>query len=99
MPPYTQEEWQCYVLHDYAEKHLLHGYAKRNEGEDWRLTDALTNRPVKFGRRQEVMAQVKLSFSLEFTRTEGDRVYAAEIKEVPVTSWLPERFAPKVTVD
>lgn len=98
-PPYTADDWQCYVLHDYSEQFVLYGYAKRNEKEDWRLADALTNRPVKFGRRDEVMAQVELSFMTEVTRSGSDREYVVEIKGVPVTSWLPAEFAPRSTLD
>lgn len=97
--PYAREKWQCYVLHDYSEQFILYGYAKRNEKEDWRLSDALANRAVKFGRRDEVMAQLELSFMTELTRTGTDREYVAEIKGVPVTSWLPVDFAPRSTVD
>jgi DNA-directed RNA polymerase subunit RPC12/RpoP len=97
--PYTPEQWQSYVLHDSSENRVLYGYARKNEKEDWRLSDALDNRPVKFGRRDEVMAQVDLVFMAEMTREGSDREYVVEIKGVPVTSWLPADFAPRSTLD
>ncbi len=95
MTHYNEDKWQCYILHDYAERYVVHAYARRGEGADWRLSDALENEPVKFGRRQEVMAQVSLSFMSEVATPGEDRIYVAEIKDVPVASWLPERYLPQ----
>ena len=93
--PYGEDQWQCYILHDYTESYVVHAYARRGEGADWSLSNELENKPVKFGRRQEVMAQVSMNFMSEVTNPGEDRIYVAEIKDVPVVSWLPERYLPK----
>lgn len=93
--PYEEAEWQCYVLHNYAENYVLHAYARRGEGADWNLSNALETRPVKYGRRNEVMAQVLMTFMSEVASTGDERLYIAEIKEVPVVSWLPSQFVPR----
>jgi hypothetical protein len=92
--PYNDQEWQCYILHDYSERHVLHAYARKGEGADWRLSNELETKPVKFGRRQEVMAQVIISFMSEVENPGEDRIYVAEIKDVPLVSWLPQQFVP-----
>ena len=97
--PYNDKDWQCYILHDYTESHVVYGYAKRGEGADWRLSHGLETKPVKFGRRLEVMAQVVMTFMSEVPTKEGDPLTVVEIKEVPVVSWLPEQFAPRMEKD
>ena len=47
---------------------------------------------MKFDRNIAVRAQVEVSFMTEIEQAEGERVYVAEIKDVPATSWLPERY-------
>lgn len=89
---YPAKDWQCYELHDLAQKHKVLAYAERGTGPDWKIANALEKEPVKFQRHSAVMAQVKMTFRSEFEDSEGQRAYVAEIKEVPATSWLPQRF-------
>lgn len=93
--PYNESEWQCYILHNYAESYVLHAYARKGEGADWNLSHALEHKPVKFGRRSEVMAQVQMTFMSEVANAGEERFYVAEIKDVPVVSWLPPQFVPR----
>ena len=91
--PYNQEDWQCYLLHDRDQNYVVHAYARRRGGADWNLDHVLKNSPVKFERFSAVRAQVEVSFMAEVTKPEGGKLFLAEIKDVPHTSWLPERFA------
>jgi hypothetical protein len=90
-PPYTQEEWQAYVLHDYSDTHRVIAYADRGSGADWKLAKGLSEDPVKFKRADALMAQVEIVFMAEVSGNE-DRTYLAEIKDAPLNSWLPRGY-------
>lgn len=100
---YNEQDWQSYVLHDFAEDHRIYAYADRGAIEDWRIADALANDPVQFKRHSAVMALVKLIYMAELplvsadpegAAVAGETVTVAEIKDVLATSWLPKQFQP-----
>ena len=70
LPPYTAEQWQCYVLHDYSEQRVLFGYARRNEKEDWRLSDALAKELEKKMIASELAKCDDLFQDFDFTASE-----------------------------
>ncbi len=88
---YDEENWQSYLLHDYAEKHRVLAYASRGLGDDWQLADALRNEPHRFHRHEAVMALLKLTYKTDFKIKEVPGA-VAEINDVLATSWLPEDF-------
>ena len=88
---YDNERWQSYILHDRAEQHRVLAYAPRDLGDDWKISDALTNRPVTFNRHEAVMALLLLQHKREVD-TQGFSGTIVEIKDVVATSWLPSRF-------
>ena len=90
--PYNKEEWQSFLLHDREKKHLFHAFARRNGGSHWKLSKALEESAVNFDRQKAVRAQVEVAFMAEIEQTEGQRVYLGEIKDVPMTSWLPKQY-------
>ena len=88
---YDSEKWQSYILHDRAEKHRVLAYAPKDLGDDWKISDALRNRPVSFNRHEAVMALLILRHKLE-VNTDGFSGAIVEIEDVVATSWLPDRF-------
>lgn len=90
--PYNADEWQSFLLHDREKKYLFHAFARRNGGSHWKLSKALEESAVNFDRQKAVRAQVEVAFMAEIEQTEGQRVYVGEIKDVPMTSWLPKRY-------
>ncbi|NNC90275.1 MAG: hypothetical protein HKN82_17600 [Akkermansiaceae bacterium] len=94
-PPYTQQDWQAYLLHDYTEEFQMIAYADRGSGADWKLSKALEEAPVKFNRYDAVMAQAEVSYIMEMPSVgEDKRVIISEITRVPATSWLPRGYLP-----
>ncbi|NIP95752.1 MAG: hypothetical protein GWO24_20855 [Akkermansiaceae bacterium] len=89
--PYDRDDWQSYILHDYAENRKVYAFADRGASGDWRINDALKNEPVQFNRHSAVMALVKMTYRSDLPAAAGSGVMV-EIKEVVATSWLPERF-------
>ncbi|MBL49111.1 MAG: hypothetical protein CMP28_09165 [Roseibacillus sp.] len=90
---YNQQQWQSYMLHDYAETRKVLAYAARGLGADYRISEAL-RKPGNSGRDKSVMARISLTYMTEFS-AEGDSGAVAEIKDVlatSVTSWLPKEF-------
>jgi hypothetical protein len=85
---YDKEKWQSYMLHDSAEKHKILAYAPRHLGDDWQISDALSEGAVNFNRDNAVMALLKLTYRTEF-RTGEESGAVAEINDVLATSWLP----------
>ena len=47
---------------------------------------------MRYGRADALRAQVKVVYMSEMPGTGGERAFVAQIREVPSTSWLPERF-------
>ncbi len=90
---YDQQNWQSYMLHDYAEERKILAYAARGLGEDWRISDALRNNQGNSGPGNSVMALLKLTYMTEFSSGE-DSGAVAEVKAVLANSWLPEEFRP-----
>lgn len=88
---YDSEKWQSYILHDRAEQHRILAYAPKDLGDDWKISDALRNRPVSFNRHEAVMALLILRHKLE-VNTSGFSGAIVEIEDVVATSWLPDRF-------
>ena len=88
---YDSEKWQSYILHDRAEQHRILAYAPRDLGDDWKISDALRNRPVTFKRHEAVMALLLLRHKREVD-TQGFSGAIVEIEDVVSTSWLPDRF-------
>lgn len=93
MKPYGDPSvWQNFILHDWSETQKLYAYAKREDSEYWRITDALKKDPVKFNRHSAVMALVKVRLMGEVTLSDGSEQTIVEIEEVVATSWLPKQF-------
>lgn len=88
---YGKDDWQSYMLHDYAESRKILAYAKRGLGQDWKIADALKNDPVNFNRHDAVMSLLELIYMTEF-KFEEESGAVVEIKDVIATSWLPARF-------
>ena len=88
---YDNGKWRSYILHDRAEQHRVLAYAPRDLGDDWKISDALQNRPVTFNRHEAVMALLLLQHKMEVD-TQGFSGAIVEIEDVVATSWLPSRF-------
>ena len=95
VPPYKEERWNSYVLHDYDERWRLLAFVERGTGPDWKLQEALEKAPRKFRRREAVMAQLEVAFMSEMTDANDERFYVAEIKGLEATDWLPARYRPR----
>lgn len=90
--PYNPDRWTAFIAHDYEDSFTLHAFVERGTGVEWKLKNALETEPRKFGRRNAIMAHLKLTFMSELDQVQGARIFVAEIKEVMATDWLPERF-------